>query len=433
MKIKSLLTAGLVFIFLFTGCSSDEDAVVFQDVSYETDFNPVISELKSTNIPIVDINVNNNKEITSKAIWESASFSITGEFCGESDLNNLEISIKGRGNSSWNLPKKPYSIKLSSKEKILGMKKSKRWVLIANYSDKTLLRNYFFSRLGNDLYNTTWNPQFKSVNLIVNGKYRGVYLLGEQIRIDSNRVNISDISDLNDGGFIFEINNKLDELYNFITKHFVCISLKDPDDITPEKQSIVKRIITEAEDALFSENFTDPIQGYRSHFEVNSVIDWYIMNELGKNADAADFSSIYYYYDPSDNLLHMGPIWDFDISCGNIGTPGLYTYSDLYIRNNSRWIHRMFEDPWFREKVQLRWNAKKSILYEYITINLQEYADNLSLAEDLNFKKWEILGKYTWPYCPGYEYRTTYQNEIDYMTQWLIKRYEVMNDAYSNS
>ena len=101
------------------------------------------------------------------------------------------------------------------------MKKHKRWVLIANYSDKTLLRNYIASQMGNNIFNETWNPSFKSVHLILNGTYNGVYLLGEQIKIDKNRVNIQAIDeieddvngdsivDLNDGGFICEVNERM--------------------------------------------------------------------------------------------------------------------------------------------------------------------------------------------------------------------------------
>lgn len=194
------------FIFIFNSCAFNSESQILKflfftqsDIlsipSYEVlNYNPCVDEIKETGIPIVEINVSDGTDIDSKNEWKKASFSIMGEFCGEDDIIIDEIQIKGRGNSSWDYAKKPYSIKFSSKEKILGMPKSKRWVLIANYSDKTLLRNFFVSKLGNNLYDTVWNPSFKSVNLILNGKYRGVYILGEAIRIDSTRVNIDDIS-----------------------------------------------------------------------------------------------------------------------------------------------------------------------------------------------------------------------------------------------
>ena len=312
---------------------------------------------------------------------------------------------------------------------MLGMKKSKRWVLIANYSDKTLLRNYFVSKLGNNLYKTVWNPSFKSVNLIVNGKYQGVYLLGEQIRIDKNRVDIDDISETEDGGFIFEINQRLDEKFNFITENAVCISLKAPDDVSTEIQEAVKNIIQNAESVLFSEDYTDFENGYTRYFDVDSVIDWYIMNELGKNVDSANFSSIYFYYDSSDNLLHMGPNWDFDIAFGNVNYNGCDSYTGLYVKENSIWIKRMFTDAEFVEKLKNRWNETKSELQNYINSELQSYVDILSDAAEINFKKWDLLGHYVWPNCAGYENRTTYQSEVDYMVNWLNCRYNYMDEA----
>ena len=422
-----------VFIaFLFVSCSfnTEPDETPSDLPSYEVlDFNPSVEELKETNIPIVEITVKDGSDIDSKENWKTAVLSITGDFCGEENLDIEEFQIKGRGNSSWSLPKKPYSIKLSSKEKILGMKKSKRWVLIANYSDKTLLRNYFVSKLGNNLYKTAWNPSFKSVNLIVNGKYQGVYLLGEQIRIDKNRVDIDDISETEDGGFIFEINQRLDEKFNFITENAVCISLKDPDDVSDEIQETVKNIIQNAENVLFSEDYTDSENGYTKYFDVDSVIDWYIMNELGKNVDSANFSSIYFYYDSSDKLLHMGPNWDFDISCGNVNYNGCDSYTGLYVKENSIWIKRMFTDAEFVEKLKNRWNETKSELQNYINSELQSYADILSDAAEINFKKWDLLGHYVWPNCAGYENRTTYQSEVDYMVNWLNCRYNYMDEA----
>lgn len=393
------------------------------------DFNPSIDELKETNIPIVEINVSDGSDIDSKEIWKTASISITGDFCGEENLIIEEFQIKGRGNSSWSLPKKPYSMKFSSKEKVLGMAKSKRWVLIANYSDKTLLRNYFISKLGNNLYNTVWNPSFKSVNLVVNGKYQGVYLLGESIRIDKNRVNIDDISEKEDGGFIFEINARLDEKFNFVTENNVCISLKDPDDANAEIQETVKNVIQNAETVLFSDDYTDSETGYCKYFDVDSVIDWYIMNELGKNVDSANFSSIYFYYDGSDRLLHMGPNWDFDISCGNVNYNGCDSYTGLYVKENSIWIKRMFSDTEFVEKLKERWNGTKTELQNYINSELQSYADILSDSVEVNFKKWDLLGHYVWPNCAGYENRTTYQSEVDYMINWLNCRYDYMDEA----
>ena len=267
---KILLSILLAFFaaIIISSCSfNKDDEWNVEDKSY----NPGFDKLKTSGIPILEIAYPEESGKITKEEWkENTKFKITGSFCNEDDFEDI-VEIKGRGNSSWRQHKKPYAIKLSSKNELLGMKKHKRWVLIANYSDKTLLRNYCASQLGNGIYNHEWNPSFISVQLIMNGKYRGVYLLGEAIKIDKNRVNIPDISDDPDnGGFIFELNERMDEDFNFETTHKLDISLKEPDVVSKEIQEKVRTIIQTAEDALYSSDFDDPQKGYAKYYDVDS-------------------------------------------------------------------------------------------------------------------------------------------------------------------
>lgn len=415
----------MVIIF-FAACSPKAPPELdYENISY----NPPMEKLMETAIPILWINTKDGDSIDSKSEWKDASFKIVGNHCGFEDLTMDVVKIKGRGNTTWGLPKKPYSIKIDSKSEILGMKKSKRWVLIANYSDKSLLRNDYASYLGNNLYNACWNPSFESVHLILNGSYRGVYLFGEQIKIDKNRVNIKSIgkSKGDEGGFIFEINERLDEKFNFKTKKGVCISLKDPDDVDSEVQQKVQAMIQTAEDVLFGKHPEDPENGWRKYFDEKSVIDWYLTNEITKNIDAAYWGSIYFYYEPMDGLFHMGPSWDFDISCGNVYYDGGDKYTGLYIKDNSVWIKRMFKDHEFVAKVKERWNLTKKELYNSINTWIPEQADLLEKPAEYNFNKWQILGNYVWPNEFGYSKRTTYQSEVDYLVNWLNLRYEYLD------
>lgn len=425
-----LFVLQIIFLncFLMTSCPFDSN----KEPNYEDKFyNPLVSDLKDTGIPVLKINTNNGRSITSKTEWIDASFEILGSHCGFEDLVVDEIKIKGRGNSSWKQYKKPYSIKLGSKSKILGMKKSKRWVLIANYSDKSLLRNYYASYLGNSIYNSTWNPSFESVHLVLNGKYRGVYLLGEQIKIEENRLNIDDISKVgvNEGGFVLEVNEREDEKTNFKTSRGVCISFKDPDEGSDEIRDTVRSIVQNAEDVLYSGNFTDSENGWRKFIDENSVIDWYIVNEFTKNNDANFYCSVYLYFDPADRKLHLGPNWDFDISCGNIDYNGCDDPVGLWIEKSS-WVSRMFQDSVFVEKVNMRWNSTKKELHDSINKWIPENALFLQRAADCNFKKWKVLGHYIWPNAADYQIRTTYQSEIDYLISWLNRRFAYLDSVF---
>lgn len=413
-----------------------------------------IEQVVNTGIPTVFVSTENAKDLVYKTDKLKSTVKIVDADRTSAQYEN--VTFGGRGNSSWNMPKKSYSLKFDSKEEILGMKKSKKWVLIANYADKTLLRNDFASYLANTIFkNMEWNPSFKSVNLVKNGEYIGTYLLGEQIKLEESRVNIQSAADsitgkskykdlngdgkidIKDGGFIVEINVRLDENFNFKTTKGVCISLKDPDtddfisgatSLSEEVSSYIKNIIQNTEDVIYSEDFADEENGYAKYIDVDSFIDWYFVNEIAKNTDAQNYSPIYMYYDPKDQKLHRGPIWDFDIGFGNINYNSCNNCEGFWIKN-SAWYNRLFEDPNFVSKVKFRWNEISQELHNVITTEIQKRADSLSSSAGINFVRWPILGIYVWPNAAGYERRTTYQSEIDYMKDWLEKRYQWLSSS----
>lgn len=446
-KLKTTIIAIFALIVIATACMACLSCT--NDTIEKSDDTSYLTQWVDTGLPVVRIDTKNGVDVVSKEEYISARFALTSN--DYDDLSLDEIKIKGRGNSSWGQPKKPYTLKFDSKSEVLGMKKGKKWVLVANYSDKTLLRNDFASYLGNEIFtNMTWNPSFKAVDFILNGEYKGTYLLGEQIKIDKNRINIQDISDavrgkgddLNgdgtvdekDGGFIFEVNTtRMDEAYNYRTKKGIGMSLKDPDvdDFVGNEavvEAFMENVIQTVEDALYSENYTDAENGYAKYLDVDSFIDWYLVNELAKNNDACWFSSVYLYYDPADGKLHMGPDWDFDIGFGNIDYNGCDNPEGFWIKN-SGWHKQLFTDPTFVAKVKARWNKVKGKVQAAAIAEIKSKADNIAASAELNFKRWQILGTYVWPNAAGYDKRDTYQSEVDYLVDWTSKRYSWLDFA----
>ncbi len=442
-------------LFFITVCRHPADSTQPDTSSPTYDNAKLIADAENSGLPLLEINTVQGESITSKSEYVQASFKLTNPSDSTySEIQLDEISIKGRGNTSWSQPKKPYTLKLAEKTEVLGMPKSKKWVLIANYSDKSLLRNQFASILGNAIYtNMTWNPSFQPVELILNGNYEGTYLLGEQIKIEKNRVNIQNVADtaigkgddLNgdgvidekDGGFIFEVNTtRMDEAYNYRTTRGIGMSLKDPDvedfeGMENSVESYMSGIIQTCEDVLYSENWLDSDIGYRNYLDTDSFIDWYLVNEIAKNNDACWFSSVYLYYDPKDGKIHMGPDWDFDIGFGNIDYGTCNNYENFYIMN-SGWHKRLFEDPEFVEQMKNRWNETKTSLFAAINTTIQKQADYLAKSAELNFTRWPILGSYVWPNPSGYSDRKTYQSEVDYLISWLNKRYTWLDSAINS-
>ena len=360
--------------------------------------------------------------------------------------------VKGRGNSSWNLPKKGYSIKFDSKQSFFGLPESKKWCIISNYVDKTLLRNKLASLLANEVYNYDWNPTFTSVDVVWNGEYHGNYIFCERNVIGSGRVDIQDISDLGgkkytdqngdgvidwkDGGYILEIDKRDDAEFVFMTTKGVHVTLKDPEQVPEEIQTQIQAYVQSAEDALYAANFEDVNEGWRKFFDENSVIDWFWVNEIARPRDAKSFSSIYKYYSPTDSILHYGPIWDFDIGFGNDGAMGYRPEQGIttgwYIKNGT-WTVRMFEDSAFVSNVFKRWANQKEKLEAIVNTKLQQLADDNAVSAECNFMKWKILGEYVSPNPLGYEERKTYQSEVDYMKNWINERCTWLDDAINNS
>lgn len=364
-----------------------------------------IFSVAHTGLPVVRITTDGSE--INKKDWLGANINIDG--------NSLSGSIKGRGNSSWRFPKKSFSLKLSEKFSVLKMHSHKRWVLISNIRDNSLLRNYFAAYLGNEVFTENcWNPSFKFVDLVMNGEYWGNYIIGEQIKIDKNRVNIKDISDedagAGNGGFIVEVNFWRDEEFNFTTTRGVPFSLKDPDKVTSDIQEYVKTTIQDAEKILFSDVFADPNNGYATVFDVDSVVDWYLVNEITSNLDAAFKSSVYMYYDNTDGKIHMGPNWDFDRSCGL----NQIKIDALHVRD-SIWMQRFFQDENFENKVKERYKEVRDKLYTAVR-EIQSVAETISVSASLDYSRWEI--------------KKDYQTQVDVLVSWLNERLVFLDEQW---
>ncbi len=424
------------------------------DVNTVATLSKVVS-VAYTGLPVVQIDLNTSIGLITKETYVQGSMKIISETYGNFSYEFVKEKegLKGRGNSSWGMPKKGYNIKFDSKQSLFGLPESKKWCIIANYSDKSLLRNKFASILGTKVYNAVWNPSFISVDVIINGEYLGNYIFCEKISLDDGRIEAQDISnctekkiangkytdqnndgaiDLYDGGFILEIDARADADFYFTTSYDGSpFTLKDPDEVTEEMQEHVRTIVQTAEDALYGDDFTNLEYGWRKFIDEDSMIDWFIVNEFAKNNDAIFFTSVYLYYNPADRTLHMGPNWDYDISCGNIDYNGCDNPEGWYIKD-AKWLSRMVKDPVFIANVKSRWNEKKSELLSTISTNtgtVQTLANSISVSAEYNFMKWQILGTYVWPNPAGFEIRTTYQSEVDYMLDWCNTRYTWLDTA----
>lgn len=340
----------------------------------------------SDHLPKVYIDTPDGVAITSKTVWTEGSSIRIINADGSEDLN-VSTSIRGRGNSTWGNPKKPYALKLDSKAEVLGMPKHKRWVLLANWMDRTLMRNDVAFEIARRTME--WVPRGKFVELYLNGKHQGNYYLCEQIKVDENRVNVGD------DGYIFEFDtygpsDEINYFYSPVKNYPVTIKEPDEDVITSwEHPRFIEAqdYISNVEQTLDSDKIElARWQEITELLDINSYIDWWVVHELAYNLEPAHPKSCYM-YKKGDGKLYAGPVWDFDWGTFQKGVDGMVLLETL-------WYGYLFRYPEFKTAVKQRWSETKTTLedvQQYIT----EMIPYLEESNFVNLKMWPLTGEHT--------------------------------------
>ena len=358
------------------------------------------------------------KKINSKINYVTAMYEAE-EFSGS-------CKIRGHGNTTWQtreLYKRPYLLKLNKSAPLFGMKQSKKWILMANTADKTSLRNEYAYFLAKNVWNRMkWTPDARFAAVFINGKFNGLYQVTEKVEHEK--------LSLPEGSFLATVNSRLNKEWNFRTQRGTKISIRMEQKSEAEYKKM-EQIIQNAEDVIFSPDFKSAEKGWQSVIDEDSFVDWYLINEFTKNHDAKFQASCYFYYDSQAKKIFMGPLWDMDISCGNINYDGCQDPEGFWVKKD-QWYKRLFEDEYFAEKVAERWNETKQKLISSFDW-LENESKNVKSFVMLNDSVWHNLGRRQWPHAPGWKNRKTYESEVDYMTDFLKKRAQWMSNEYSGN
>ncbi|RIX26584.1 CotH kinase family protein [Amnibacterium setariae] len=320
----------------------------------------VTAYLPVLTLPLVNIATTGDAPIVNTDDYVASTVSIASN-AGTPFVGSAQV--KGHGNSTWPLPKKPYKIKLDAKASLLGMPANKHWVLLANYKDRSHLRNDVALFLGGRT-GLAWTPDSRFVEVVLNGRYEGLYQLTEQVRIDDDRVAIDSLSSKDTsstkitGGYLLERDGNRDlatEVGFDTATTGQPITMKDPETPTAAQLAYIRDYVDDFEAALYSDHRGDPDTGYAKYIDVDSFVDWYIVEELVENADA--FFSSAYFYKPRGGKLTMGPLWDFDLSTMDAGiTKGK---AEQWYVKNLPWWSEFVKDPAFEQRVRDRWRVLK--------------------------------------------------------------------------
>ena len=370
---------------IYTGANSFVASSYFTVKAVE----PVVPDpWQTTGLPVVYVDTEGGKGIYSKEEYVTASMHIDGaaEYPG---LEPVACSIRGRGNTTWTWPKKPYLIKLDSKTSILGLPKHKRWVLLANFMDRTLMRNMVSMHVA-QFTSLAWTPHCVPVELVLNGKHQGSYLLIEQVRVDKNRVDITEMStkdnegDAVTGGYLLELDFHYDNEFQWKERNIpFAVKNPDPEDLTTQQKTYIKGYIKEVSDVIYGSGFKDPEKGYTKYLDVDSFIDYWIVYEVMCNHELGNPGSVYFHKDRG-GLLTAGPCWDFDW-----GVLSFYTSNGEYglVNGNAIWYGRLFQDPAFKSRVKARFEELLPQL-ETIPDYMDECEALLEKSARLNFAMW---------------------------------------------
>ena len=333
--------------------------------------------------PIVFIDTPNKAAITSKTDWLQDAYVTVIGTDGET-LYEGDTDIKGRGNASWNFPKKSYNIKLHESASVLGMPEHKRWVLLANWMDRTLMRNRLAFKLG-QCTQMAYNPRSEYVELVLNGKHMGNYLLCEQIRIDENRVDIHPLQSSDEditGGYLMEIDKYYDETYKFRSKvkNFPYM-FKEPSEkeFTEEMLTYMSTYIDDMEYNLYKDFYS---RKWAEYLDLASFVDFWFAVELVSNDEPSHPKSIYVYKDRGSKLC-IGPIWDND----------WWTFmpanSQKFILKKYLYYPALFKDQEFVSMVKERWPAARE---QFATVAdfIDAEAQRLKNSSRINISMWPI-------------------------------------------
>ncbi|MCH2023493.1 MAG: CotH kinase family protein [Saprospiraceae bacterium] len=408
----------------------------------------------SSNLPLVLIQTNGGEIVDEPKI--NVDFKIInngpGAFNFPTDPANEYDGVAGveiRGSYSATLPQKPFGIETrdslgeNNNVSLFNMPSENDWILIANYNDKTFLRNILafdlFAKMGH------YAPRTELCEVVVNDIYQGIYVFTEKIKRDKDRVDIAKLKvnenagDSLTGGYIFKVdywNSSNSWLSNYNNPNYpsddvyYVYEYPDENDITIQQKNYIQSKVTAFENDLWGANFNDPINGYRQHIDVPSFIDYFIVNEFARNIDGFKKSRRFYKNKNSnDSLIYAGPVWDFDwaykdhTSSMLNGSGWRHSFSGGSDVKPPGWYIRLIQDTTFANELACRYfDLRTTILDTTVLFNYIDSIGNaLSSAQERHYIRWPILGINVGTPEIGSQ-PTSYVDEIIKFKGWITDR-----------
>jgi hypothetical protein len=381
-------------------------------------------------LPVIKINTIDSVEVTSKDDWiNMQSFVLTDPYNADNNINRGNLSkedrIRGRGNSTWWHPKKPYRLKFRESISFFGLPAAENWVLLAEFLDPTFLTTATAFHLGRNIFELPFTCSYQLVKLYFNGRYDGVYCFTEHRQADPQGIGAPGRPKIDtENGWFVEIDVYWDKSPKFITDNYhLPIMIKSPDaesyatyDDNPV-YDFVKNDWNNLCSLMASQFF--PENGYRDLIDMNTFVDYIMINEIVYNGELGWPKSTFAYKN-TDRKICMAPLWDFDWAFGYTGE------GHHYFTNSTNWsgkhvfFNRFFDDPVFVTKYKERWNEKYPKIAD-VSNFIIEMSTKIETAVNEDTKRWKNNDGYS------SDYPTDYCEEISKMATWWNNRVAWLN------
>jgi hypothetical protein len=346
---------------------------------------------------------------------------------GPAAAGSGRIGIELRGQASLRFPKKQFGFETVDAKgenrnvRLLGLPEENDWILYAGYNDGTLLRNVVAfdaaRRMGR------YASRTRAVEVVLNGRYHGVYVLMERLKLDKARV---PEPEGRDGALLeFTHDSKLKPGDTFfrtpVTRTAIIYADPERGEVTPARARRIAAMVNRFERALYSKGYRHPTRGWRAHADEAAMVDYVLQQEYFRNYDA--FASSTFMHEGEDGRLVMGPLWDLDLSMGN---PPDILPPRGWMLTDRRWVSRLYRDARFVDAMQRRWTGlRRDGFFAATRTRILRDAAKLSTAQVRNLRRWPAVGAYTRPIdgnAPEASLRAVYRSEVRQLTTWLDVR-----------
>jgi hypothetical protein len=343
----------------------------------------VSDTLVDTGLPVIYIETENAAPIVSKEDWVNMTVKVVSDNPEYSfEKTSYNDQIRGRGNTSWNEPKKPYRIRFNEYTSMFGLTAARNWVLLADYKHAPIISAIGFE-LGQRFNGSLFPNHYVYVGVVLNGEYQGIYFLTEHMRVAPGRIEIDPVND-----YLVEIDFSYDDYPRFRTPNLqLPVMIKSPeygDDIQDSRYQFVVESINELDTALSDVNF--PNNNWKDLIDIDTIIDYYMINEVIQNADFGIKNLLL--YKVAGQKIKISHLWDIAwsfVTYLDPEFPSSYLHSSGELGNFG--FTRFFYDQAYVEKYKKRWNEKMAIILS-MTEFIDQKHDELKAAYSIEYRRW---------------------------------------------